>query len=99
MIVRFHTGDHIYSGHQSFLLLSRILYIPTEIYLYRFQQVMPLMPINKPISIVVGNSRKTVTRNQLPLAPAYVFTDYQSPGQTLPSVIVDIAMPPFNAYV
>ena len=49
---------------------------------------------------------KTVTRSQLPLTPAYAFTDYWSQGQkTLPCVIVDIATPPtggltpFNACV
>ncbi|KAG2128403.1 hypothetical protein BD769DRAFT_1457264 [Suillus cothurnatus] len=46
-----------------------------------------------------------VTQKQLPLTPAYAFTDYQSQGQTVSNAIIDIAMPPsgglspFNVYV
>ncbi|KAG1896637.1 uncharacterized protein F5891DRAFT_958392 [Suillus fuscotomentosus] len=42
---------------------------------------------------------------QLPLTPAYAFTDYQSQGQTISNTIIDIAQPPsgeltpFNVYV
>ena len=42
---------------------------------------------------------------QFPMTPAYDFTNYQSQGQTLPYVIIDIATPPtggldlFNLYV
>ncbi|KIL66493.1 hypothetical protein M378DRAFT_54183, partial [Amanita muscaria Koide BX008] len=47
----------------------------------------------------------TISRRQLPLTPAYAFTDYRAQGQTLPRVIVDLGRPPtgkltpFNAYV
>ncbi|KAL1709675.1 hypothetical protein EV121DRAFT_252694 [Schizophyllum commune] len=47
----------------------------------------------------------TIHRRQLPITPAYAFTDYRAQGQTLPSVIVDIAKVPsgklnlFNVYV
>ena len=48
---------------------------------------------------------KSVQRRQLPLTVAYAFTDYRSQGQTMESVIVDLAPPPgpklniFNIYV
>ncbi|KAI5892662.1 uncharacterized protein SCHCODRAFT_02579232 [Schizophyllum commune H4-8] len=49
---------------------------------------------------------RTVNRRQLPITPAYAFTDYRAQGQTLPAVIVDIAKVPsgtplnlFNVYV
>lgn len=49
--------------------------------------------------------RRTVSRVQLPITPAYAFTDYRAQGQTLDCCIVDIGPPPtwqltpFNAYV
>ncbi|KAF8137248.1 hypothetical protein EV363DRAFT_1394800 [Boletus edulis] len=48
---------------------------------------------------------KTVVRSQLPVTPAYAFTDYRSQGQTIRNAIIDIAPPPtgaltpFNIYV
>jgi hypothetical protein len=59
------------------------------------------------IKIMVGGKmvQRTVKRKQYPLTAAYGFTDYRSQGQTIPYVIVDIAMPPtgglnlFNLYV
>ena len=44
-------------------------------------------------------------RRQLPMTPAYVFTEYRAQGQTIRKVVVDIANTPngeislFNAYV
>jgi ATP-dependent exoDNAse (exonuclease V) alpha subunit len=52
-----------------------------------------------------GGKVTTLYREQLPLTPAYAFTDYRSQGQTLPYVIVNLAIPPsgglmpFNTYV
>ena len=49
--------------------------------------------------------QRTVRRKQYPITSAYAFTDYRSQGQTLPYVLVDIALPPsgtlnfFNLYV
>ncbi|KAF8119744.1 hypothetical protein EV363DRAFT_1146192, partial [Boletus edulis] len=46
-----------------------------------------------------------INRIQLPLTPAYAFTDYRSQGQTINHAIIDIATPPsgsltpFNVYV
>ena len=44
-------------------------------------------------------------KRQLPLTPAYSFTDYRSQGQTIQNIIIDIVTPPsgtltpFNIYV
>jgi ATP-dependent exoDNAse (exonuclease V) alpha subunit len=52
-----------------------------------------------------GKTGITVERKQFPLTPAYAFTDFKSLGQTIESVLVDLAKPPsggltsFNAYV
>jgi len=68
--------------------------------------VIPITPAQKTFSIRASNGqKKTVTRRQHPITPAYSFTDYRSQGQTIPYVIVDISTPPsgqitaFNAYV
>ncbi|KAJ7681502.1 hypothetical protein B0H17DRAFT_1014993 [Mycena rosella] len=50
-------------------------------------------------------TQKTIQRVQFPVTGTYAFTDYQSQGQTLPYVYVDIGTPPtaglslFNLYV
>jgi hypothetical protein len=52
----------------------------------------------------VGVAR-TVSRSQLPITPAYAFTDYRAQGQTIDPMVIDIARPPtggltpFNVYV
>lgn len=68
--------------------------------------VMPIVPIrNRFIMPLPGGRRITLYREQLPLTPAYSFTDYRSQGQSIPYVIIDIVTPPsggltpFNAYV
>lgn len=68
--------------------------------------VIPIAPIRSRFQVELPNSQKlTLWREQLPLTPAYSFTDYRSQGQTIPSVIIDLATPPsggltpFNAYV
>lgn len=69
------------------------------------QGVVPVVPIQKEFYINVNGRRVKVTRTQLPITPAYAFTDYRSQGQTIEYVIVDIGWPPsggltgFNAYV
>jgi ATP-dependent exoDNAse (exonuclease V) alpha subunit len=63
----------------------------------------PLFPIAKKFRI--GKPSVSVQRRQLPLTPAYAFTDFKSQGQTINHVIVDLgktvqfALSPFNAYV
>ncbi|KAG8731578.1 hypothetical protein FRC11_003516 [Ceratobasidium sp. 423] len=65
--------------------------------------VLPILPVLRtytiPLSIVGPNSevtkgKRTVSRLQFPVTPAYAFTDYRSQGQIIPAVIVDIASPP-----
>ncbi|QRV90748.1 Helitron helicase-like domain at N-terminus [Ceratobasidium sp. AG-Ba] len=70
------------------------------------QGVIPIVPMQRGYQITLeGGNRKGVVRRQLPMTPAYAFTDYRSQGQTISKVIVDIARPPtgsltpFNAYV
>ena len=68
--------------------------------------VLPITPLSRTFTITAANgSKTTVTRQQLPITPAYAFTDYRSQGQTIEYCIVDIGSPPsgrltpFNAYV
>jgi ATP-dependent exoDNAse (exonuclease V) alpha subunit len=69
------------------------------------ENVIPVIPVTKTFIICKDGIKKTVHRTQLPLSLAYAFTDYQSQGQTLDPVIVDIGPPPhghltpFNIYV
>ena len=68
------------------------------------QGVIPIFPTRKTFTLKEGK-KKTVTRHQFALTPAYAFTDFKSQGQTIEHVIVDLAKPPsgsltaFNAYV
>jgi hypothetical protein len=67
--------------------------------------VVPIIPMRKKFTIQVGKQQWTVSRTQLTITAAYAFTDYRSQGQSIPSVIMDIATPPtwsltlFNAYM
>ncbi|KAF8424767.1 hypothetical protein L210DRAFT_3325444, partial [Boletus edulis BED1] len=67
--------------------------------------VIPLIPKESKFQITDGQETKSVLRRQLPLMPAYAFTDYRTQGQTIANAIVDIASPPighitpFNIYV
>lgn len=73
--------------------------------------VIPVEPTKCTMQIEVERAdgspmKRTVTRRQFPITPAYAFTDYRSQGQTIPSVLVDISSPPgpaklslFNLYV
>jgi ATP-dependent exoDNAse (exonuclease V) alpha subunit len=69
------------------------------------KDVLPLVPLERTFSIVHGKGLKTIRRRQLPVTPAYSFTDYRSQGQTISHSIIDIATPPsggltpFNVYV
>ena len=66
--------------------------------------VVPVFPTRKRFKIG-GRSGVVIDREQYALTPAYAFTDFKSQGQTIESVIVDLARPPsgkltgFNAYV
>ena len=68
--------------------------------------VLPITPLSKTFSVTTARGKKiTVTRQQLPVTPAYAFTDYCSQAQTINYCIIDLGMPPtgqltpFNAYV
>jgi hypothetical protein len=68
--------------------------------------IVPIVPIRNRFQFTLSKGKQiTLWREQLPLTPAYAFTDYRSQGQTLPYVIIDLATPPsggltpFNAYV
>jgi hypothetical protein len=68
-------------------------------------QVIPIKPLTKTFSIQIAGESIAVTRTQLPITPAYAFTDYRSQGQTICPIFVDIGRPPsgnltpFNIYV
>ncbi|CEL58884.1 hypothetical protein RSOLAG1IB_12210 [Rhizoctonia solani AG-1 IB] len=68
--------------------------------------VVPIVPIRTQFSLKLPKSKElNISRQQLPLTPAYAFTDYRSQGQTIPYIIMDLATPPtggltpFNSYV
>lgn len=59
--------------------------------------VVPIFPVktqikfDKPLLLKSGAQIKDFVRSQLPLVPAYVYTDFKSQERTLYYVIVDIA--------
>ncbi|KIN98995.1 hypothetical protein M404DRAFT_156256 [Pisolithus tinctorius Marx 270] len=68
--------------------------------------VLPVTPLSRTFTITMTSGSKcTVTRIQLPITPAFAFTDYRAQAQTIEYCIVDIGSPPtgkitpFNAYV
>ena len=69
--------------------------------------VPPIIPLRKTFSVLMASGKKiSITRQQLSITPAYVFTDYRSQAQTIDHCIVDLATPPpsgqltpFNAYI
>lgn len=68
--------------------------------------VLPITPLTKMFSVVTASGNKlTVSRQQIPITPAYAFTDYRSQAQTINHCIVDLATPltgkltAFNAYI
>jgi len=68
--------------------------------------VLPITPLMRTFSVTTSSGNKvTVTRQQLPVTPAYAFTDYCSQAQTIEHCIIDLGTPltgkltPFNAYV
>ncbi|KAL1661745.1 hypothetical protein GGF50DRAFT_60440, partial [Schizophyllum commune] len=61
-------------------------------------RVVPIAPVKCGMKVTVRGLNKsttrTINRRQLPVTPAYAFTDYRAQGQTLPAEIVDIAKVP-----
>lgn len=61
--------------------------------------VVPIVPIRTKLPVTLpGGKSVTIWHEQVPLTPAYAFTDYRSQGQILPYVIVDLATPPYGAF-
>jgi hypothetical protein len=66
--------------------------------------IVPIFPTCKRFRLG-GKSGIMIDREQFALTPVYAFTDYKSQGQTIESVIVDLAKPPsgkldgFHVYV
>ncbi|KIK79554.1 hypothetical protein PAXRUDRAFT_161048, partial [Paxillus rubicundulus Ve08.2h10] len=69
------------------------------------ENVLPLVPLEQMFKVFQGHEQKAIMRQQLPVTPAYAFTDYHSQGQTISHTIIDIGDPPtggltpFNVYV
>ncbi|KIM69708.1 hypothetical protein SCLCIDRAFT_1208217 [Scleroderma citrinum Foug A] len=54
----------------------------------------PLQLEPSPATTTVNGRKPTVSRQQLPITPAYAFTKYHSQGQTIEHYIVDVSAPP-----
>ena len=69
------------------------------------EHVILIAPISKTFTIHLNGQKLQITRYQLPITPAYAFTDYCGQGQTIIPGLIDIGPPPsggltpFNAYV
>ena len=68
--------------------------------------VLPVASLTQTFVVTTPKGNKTLTsRQQLPITPAYAFTDYRAQAQTIEHCVVDIGKPPygqltpFNAYV
>ena len=67
--------------------------------------VVPITPRSSSFKAVLGDQMPSITRTQLPLTPAYAFTDYRGQGQSLRPVLVDAhkttngKLSAFNVYV
>ncbi|KZV60254.1 hypothetical protein PENSPDRAFT_594287 [Peniophora sp. CONT] len=61
------------------------------------ENVVPIYPVRRNFRLTLRTSGKrsscsfNISREQLPLLPAYAYTDYKSQGRSLENVIVDIA--------
>lgn len=66
---------------------------------------IPIFPSRRSFSLKNVVEKVVIDREQFALTPAYAFTDYKAQGQTMETVIVDLAKPPlgcltpFNMYV
>ena len=68
--------------------------------------VLPVAPLCRTFTVSSPTGKKmSISREQLPITPAYAFTDYRAQAQTIEYCMVDIGSPPygqltpFNAYV
>jgi len=53
--------------------------------------VVPVFAVTTRIEYSIDGMTKGFSRRQLPLVPAYAYTDFKAQGQTLSKVIVDLA--------
>ncbi|KAG1790368.1 uncharacterized protein HD556DRAFT_1193462, partial [Suillus plorans] len=56
--------------------------------------VIPIVPMQWTFRVTISGHEEVITRMQLPLTPAYTFTDYRAQGQTISNAIIDIRTPP-----
>ena len=68
--------------------------------------ILPVAPLTRTFVVTTPNGKRTsISRQQLPITPAYAFTDYCAQAQTIEHCVVDIGKPPygqltpFNAYI
>ena len=92
------SGQHTAtSTHRLQFPPSAILFQPLNGCAIRMQGlpdgIVPIFPQMK--SFPLGTT--SVKRTQFPITPAYVFTDYKAQGQTMDSVLIDLAKPPCGA--
>jgi ATP-dependent exoDNAse (exonuclease V) alpha subunit len=55
------------------------------------KDVVPIFPVKTYFKFRGSRGEYPIVREQLPLVPAYAFTDYKSQGRTLDAAIVDIS--------
>src|SRR5258708_40117277 len=58
------------------------------------KDVLPLVPLERTFTVAHSREHKSIIRRQLPITPAYAFTDYRSQGQTISHTIIDVGTPP-----
>ena len=68
--------------------------------------ILPVAPLTRTFVVTTANGKRTsISRQQLPITPVYVFTDYRARAQALEYCVVNIGTPPsaqlapFNEYV
>jgi hypothetical protein len=70
-----------------------------------FKNVVPIIPISMNFQyhhhILKSNTSKTFTinRHQLPLAPTFCFTDFETQGQTIDNLIINLRQPHNNVHL
>jgi hypothetical protein len=54
-------------------------------------EIVPIMPSLTTFTYKAGDLKFAVSRTQLPLLPAYAYTDYKAQGRSLAKVLVDLS--------
>jgi len=55
------------------------------------QEIVPIVPSLTTFTYKAGDLKYSVSRTQLPLLPAYAYTDYKAQGRSLAKVLVDLS--------